>query len=475
MALCMYVRREMSTLTESDLDATMDAMYTMWSVESEKGQALYGDDYHAASWFTEAHVFNAAQRDSDHIHEGQGFLFQHLKMSNMFEQSMQAVDPSVSLSYWDYTAETSLVSSYIFQSNTIGSISLTKKGKWEYRSAPLSTAAIPDGRWAKAHVFSEADKFEDLTNSYGYMRGPWNSNPSPYISRFITEDAEIPGCASFYSWLTKDSLSDFMYHASFGPHASVHGSVGGLYGCDVFNNQVDEGLLNADSTDAICGKWTNYMKELYRSNDVSPIDSCYVADLDSEDGFNCGYLCSSTQAVGKQLMDLIDESMVPDGLTSSDWSKWGEFICKGGDAHRVFSGDHLEAGSPTDPSFWPIHPNLERLYHAKKMAGGFGDSKWPTDVKEICDKHSCYEQIDSEWVQDNHEQCCYGHYHDDQLLDFVEGDVSQGYGPSNREYETSSDPTSRDYSLNYVYDKFTWDHCSEDYSAYYITQHRMNT
>ena len=30
----------------------------------------------------------------DHIHEGLGFLPQHIKLTNMFEVAIQAVDPS---------------------------------------------------------------------------------------------------------------------------------------------------------------------------------------------------------------------------------------------------------------------------------------------------------------------------------------------------------------------------------------------
>jgi hypothetical protein len=96
-AVCMYVRREIQQLTEDDLQATMDTMYTLWSTSETEGQAVYGDNYHSAAYFTAAHDFNAAQPDADHIHEGIGFIPQHVKMSNMFETSLQAVNPAVTL------------------------------------------------------------------------------------------------------------------------------------------------------------------------------------------------------------------------------------------------------------------------------------------------------------------------------------------------------------------------------------------
>ena len=103
LAMCMYVRREIRSLTKFDLSATMDAMYALWSTTEEEGQSLYGSDFHNSTYFVEAHHFNAAWQDGDHIHEGMGFLTQHVKITNMFEAAMQAVDPSVSLPYWDFT------------------------------------------------------------------------------------------------------------------------------------------------------------------------------------------------------------------------------------------------------------------------------------------------------------------------------------------------------------------------------------
>lgn len=41
-------------------------------------------------------------------------------------------------------------------------------------------------------------------------------------------------------------------------------------------------------------------------------------------------------------------------------------------------GDQLESASPMDPSFWPIHPTIERLYMLKKLRGYFSDESWPS-------------------------------------------------------------------------------------------------
>ena len=93
----MYVRREIRSLLASDRDAVLDAMYTIYSTEEEEGRSKYGENFHNSTYFTEWHHFNAAWQDADHIHEGAGFLPQHIKATNLFELAKQAVDPSVSL------------------------------------------------------------------------------------------------------------------------------------------------------------------------------------------------------------------------------------------------------------------------------------------------------------------------------------------------------------------------------------------
>jgi hypothetical protein len=58
--------------------------------------------------------------------------------------------------------------------------------------------------------------------------------------------------------------------------------------------------------------------------------------------------------------------------------KFIKLMCEAG----TMEGDQLEAGSPFDISFWPIHPTIERLWHFKKLKGFFSDESWPTSGYE---------------------------------------------------------------------------------------------
>jgi len=152
--MCVYVRREIRALSSADLTKTMDAMWKMWELEEDEGQALYGENFRNFAYLLEYHYFNAAWQDADHIHEGNGFLTQHVKMDGIFETSMQAVDPSISLPYWDFTVENatglSVWDSPIFTADTFGTLGMpadTVKG-WTYELDTVEDGSILDGRWA---------------------------------------------------------------------------------------------------------------------------------------------------------------------------------------------------------------------------------------------------------------------------------------------------------------------------------------
>lgn len=462
-AICMYVRRELRSLTSDDLDAAMDAMYALYSTDNDEGKKLYGDNFHNSTYFVEAHHFNAAWRDADHIHEGLGFLTQHIKITNIFEKSMQSFDPSVSLPYWDFTIDEDVFTAFAFTSKTFGSIAqpTEKDVGWTYRSDKITAAAIENGRWKNLKTDYNY-KFSDLLANFGYLRAPWNANPSPYVSRFSAFTTELPECSDHYRWLEYSTFSDFMSQAPYSPHASTHGAIGSVFGCDLMDPLLEAGLIvSAEEQVKLCQKWGFMMKELYRKDYLISRTDCSYSDL-SYEGVDCGFSCNEERidTLDEQLEQLISSQYVGT-LKKSQWGEWKDFVCTG-DASKIFVGDHVESASPGDPSFWPIHPTQERLLHAKLMAGGFKDGfNWATDPVNdyVCDKYECFEG----GVQDIYDACCYGHYEDDQLLDFINADKESGYGPTNGEMLADTDPTSKDYAVRYIYDGFTWDHCDEDF------------
>lgn len=469
---CVYVRREIRGLTTSDLTNTLTAMNTLWTVSEEDGQELYGEDYHSIEYLTQMHHFGAAWQDGDHIHEGLGFLPQHIKITTIFEKAVQAVDGSVTVPYWDYTIETAagqnIFNNEIFGPSTFGTVVSPGNSTygWTYTDNDIMAGVIPDGLWANTKALMNT-KYGSLQNGFGYLRGPWNMNPSPYLSRFPVESGTLPGCSSHYTLLTYDDMMTFLAEAPYGSHASTHGSIGGVFGCDEFTYLTDLGYINdADSQINLCANWGFYVKELYRANYIVPWSNC-TYDADNINDFYCGFTCSADydSVFAEKLEETISSSYVPSDMSSSGWSEWKNFICEG-NAYKVFTGDHLESASPLDPSFWMIHPTQERLLHAKYMSGGFTNATWPTDQVNdfICSKGICYEA--DEGARGSYSQCCYGHNQYDQLMDFVSANKTAGYGLTNDFVIKANDPKSELYSMEYIYDSFAWPHCADENSDF---------
>lgn len=61
-------------------------------------------------------------------------------------------------------------------------------------------------------------------------------------------------------------------------------------------------------------------------------------------------------------------------------------------------GDQLESASPMDPSFWPVHPTMERLWMFKKISQTLTNETWPSaeygySIWEDCYGHRAHDVI----------------------------------------------------------------------------------
>jgi len=466
----MYVRREISSLNENDLADTMDAMYTLWSTQETEGQAAYGDNYHSASYFLEAHHFNAATQSSDHIHEGLGFVTQHIKLSNMFELSMQSVNPKVTLPYWEYTidfeAGNTLFDSVMFSGETFGSLKEPTDSSlgFTYKNDLIYDGAIQDGRWQLAKTDVNV-KFDDIPNAYNLMRAPWNMNPTPYISRYATKESVMPACADYLSLFNtaKSEMVDFLDLVQRGSHAPIHASIGNSFGCDILDELTSSGsgTVSDDKKSELCRNWSFYMKDLYRSNYLKPATGCSADDFDlSSNDLSCAYTCNENQADTfiDALKDKLSKSSYLTSESDDNYEKVRDFICSG-NGYKIVVGAHMESASAADPSFWPVHPTQERLLHLFLIASHVEQWKWPSnsELDYVCGTAECYDDVTDTYGY--RESCCYGHYEDDQLLDYITGDDTKYVGATNKETLAASNPLLDSYSVPYVYDSFQFDHC----------------
>ena len=104
-------------------------------------------------------------------------------------------------------------------------------------------------------------------------------------------------------------------------------------------------------------------------------------------------------------------------------------------------GDQLESASPADPSFWNIHPTIERIWQYKKISQTFVDEYWP--FKDV-----------SLW------NTCHGHFPNDAVpfkFALAHNDTQKTY--TNAELYELADPLGT--TLPFVFHHFEWPHCAE--------------
>ena len=121
-------------------------------------------------------------------------------------------------------------------------------------------------------------------------------------------------------------------------------------------------------------------------------------------------------------------------------------------------GDHLEAASPIEASFWPIPPTLDRLLQYKDLVDPFTDKDWDLSATLGDDYRVC--------GSPNPDVDCLGHHAGDLTywasvsLDEATGGYVKSY-LTNQEVQAAALPRSSKYALPYIYDHFRWDHCSD--------------
>ncbi|KAH8095458.1 hypothetical protein JL720_2758 [Aureococcus anophagefferens] len=152
-----------------------------------------GPDYLPLAHFVAVHLALAGDRRGDRLHDGLGFVTQHVALTNAFERALRVVAPGVSVPYWDYTEDHVLASMAGGDASALWATDVWSDDVFERVGlAPPR----PRGRFAYARV---ADAAGAARSPYGYLRAPG----------------------------TADSWYAYAWAAGYLPHGPVHTMVGG--------------------------------------------------------------------------------------------------------------------------------------------------------------------------------------------------------------------------------------------------------
>lgn len=514
--LVRYVRREIRDLTAEDRNRYLDALHVMWEVEGNDGRQQFTDKYISSNELLALHGTNSALRDNDHFHNGAGFLAQHLRLDTMVLESVQSIDPRVSTPYWDWTVEMAQVDagelespfeSPLWTAEWFGSLNYALDpvvvgphyglSATEFFDRGFETWAIQDGRWAfsKVRKFKDSDPDRDMypRNSYGFLRSPWNNNPSPYVTRVnfaYVKDAVDAGLSPVKSWPTCSDLYAFMRPATTAVafmthledmtvHANIHQALGGT----ILDVASTETLLDAFESVEIEGYTSCYQtvseRHMWRMYLSDFPDSC--DDSHSEGVLNCQLTCKDLPDDDVQLekigawavdhyacwnvMGDVDALSYADQATPAALKRVGRAIC----STTFIKGEHLEASGTTDPSFFIVHPSLGRYYQMKKIMalqepGTFVDDWAEADYGE----GSCLPATGECLVASDRDQpsseCCAGHYRYSTFFKDKMRTPAAGATLTNGGVMDAADPSNAGPD-NLVFQHLRFDHCEDDFAA----------
>jgi hypothetical protein len=164
------------------------------------------------------------------------------------------MDPQVCVPYWDFTIEATRYNLSGWEQASLWDSELWT-ADW-FGNATGESHMVEEGRWAYQETITDDDTNSVARNAYGWLRAPWNLNPSKHVTRFhqlcgVLHDVvhEWPNCANHHYALTGTTgYSDFIPYMAYAAHGGAHMLVGGTSRCrnwyDKFKDSVGLAQVN---------------------------------------------------------------------------------------------------------------------------------------------------------------------------------------------------------------------------------------
>ena len=421
-------------------------------------------------YFVKKHLHGAAAKDCDHWHDNAGIVTHHLAFTLELEQALQAVDPTISVPYWEYTKDAILYESGGWEDSVIF------LDEWFGVASPTNANHIvTEGRWAYTPVLADATDYSNITNSYGLLRSPWNTNSVPYFTRYDKTlghafYTNFPTCSQFSECVRRDSLAKINECLNGETHGPVHIMIGGQWGSVSSNSAL--------MTFGLAPQHLLLAKNLWRHGYVRCPDTCDEEASASE----CTCSCPASVMDGTPYEVLTDRTGLMHWIDSSSraiyfnesegryhiqgytpqmetdaWEQILEALCDPGHAGEMYT-----SAAPYDPTFWVLHTTAERLLQFRRLKSpeialdetwGFAHMNAASDVGVVCD----WSQVDAgvDTLPTCTAELCEGHGASD-LIPFTNF-LGKGETYTNHQFYDFMEPNNDE--LPYVYDSFEYEHC----------------
>ena len=463
--ICKYVRREVRDLIRDDREAFFEALEIAHRVPLGEGRAKYGEKYMDAIGLTRKHLARMTLDRCTPWHNGKVFFTAHAAFSLEMEQSLQAIDRTIALPFWDHTID-ALYFGHDWPSSEIWS------EEWFGASSPNSSGShvITTGRWAYTPIRTNKSAAE--RNSYGRITDHMNADPVQFLTRGarnvcgVRSKKRLPGCMELHKVMGSKNLEQLDHNVEYNFHGYIHMLLGGAWDCARSLDYTD--MIDELGLDSLAGYvediamnlnvlWryfflAGYLKFPEGCDDGDSFDHCRgtcplldyrIDDLTDEQVYNVlytgdilssmtDYMIKTDNATGKYVVDGLDYN------GSVTFYRWLLPVLCGPGKMAAFA---TPLAATNDPVFWVSHNSYERIWSWMRVRPDrrkrWGDS-WSVDRNETCVGHGYHDTVPwRNFIGEGSTE----DYTNQQLLEFF-------------------DP--RNPRLPHVYDNFEWDHCDWD-------------
>jgi len=406
----------------------------------------------------------------------------HLGFTLLMEASLQAVNPAVTIPYWEYTIDSAELGSDWRTSKIFSEDWFGNSGDKLFKSHHVT-----EGRWADLAINTDATGMSPVTNAYGMLRSPWNLNDSPYVTRFnkVVGDSyfggDLPSCSAVKSCFDSTSLADMNVCLNGQTHGPIHVLIGGQWDVN----------LGERASRLIGPALLLLFKDLWRRGYAK----CPSTASEVDAGGTCACPSALVKASGGAYEVLTAKSGAMHWMAASSQ---GEIVYDSDEGKFHLAGDHTEAqeeevwedlltklcnpgqvgemyssSAPYDPLFWVLHTTSERLLQYRRLKAvasakdnvtmpfdetwGYSHMDSDSDIGVVCD-WSSVSASDPTSVPVCTKGTCSGHKANDKLpFDLSAVSKKLGKGTTNQELYDWLSPTNP--NIPYVYDTFKYEHC----------------
>mmetsp|Transcript_32701 Transcript_32701/g.86398 ORF Transcript_32701/g.86398 Transcript_32701/m.86398 type:complete len:747 (+) Transcript_32701:94-2334(+) len=512
-----YVRREVRELTVEDRESFVHAASTMWKVSTVEGRKRhgFGDRYYDIHYLAIIHNDLAGGFECDFVHGTTGYAFvnAHSAMNLMVEQSIQTIDPRLSLPYWDYSYdkwkyaneetfgdempneddlmlmdiwESDIFSADFFGSNDFDA-GLIADGAWAGYEVPLMTeelvksSGVDTIEWGKFKSMSlgscygqkpgvcegsygnlTLDAQAHVANSFGYLRSPWNMNAEAPLIRSNkmcghANSLQFPDCnAIIANQEDYTDFADYVLNLQDSPHGTVHIFTGGAFGkCTDTYSDLRTTLNNDTIYYKIVEKVSDIGKDMWQSGYLECPDPASCVGKSQDD---CTCSCTSTLETYDEVSEMSSAYEILHD--SSMWSQYATTVSLTDDEQARLSKDDMLA-------------LLDAMCNTDILFGDMATSNSPLDIL-FFSTHNEVERIFQRKMLSSTmktrtwpatEDLCPGQKPNWKNLwfDFTfDDETTDSTSLTNEEFLNLLDPTSVEHvhNMNYVYNSFNWTHCN---------------